>query len=53
MPDVIQTADGPKTLSVCKDGTTDNEDWIALYERFWDDRLQRLQKLLTKGAKSD
>jgi DNA-binding transcriptional ArsR family regulator len=22
-------------------------DWIAHYERFWDDRLQRLQKLLT------
>ena len=22
--------------------------WIALYERFWDDRLQRLQKLLSK-----
>jgi DNA-binding transcriptional ArsR family regulator len=24
-------------------------DWIAHYERFWDDRLQRLQKHLTKG----
>src|SRR5438552_2715775 len=24
-------------------------DWIAHYERFWDDRLQRLQKLLSKG----
>jgi DNA-binding transcriptional ArsR family regulator len=23
-------------------------DWIAQYERFWDDRLQRLQKLLAK-----
>jgi DNA-binding transcriptional ArsR family regulator len=23
-------------------------DWIALYERFWDDRLLRLQKLLSK-----
>src|SRR5271154_1501622 len=23
-------------------------DWIAHYERFWDDRLQRLQNLLTK-----
>src|SRR5262245_15525763 len=22
-------------------------DWIAHYERFWDDRLQRLQKLLS------
>ena len=26
-------------------------DWIALYERFWDDRLQRLQKLLSKRSK--
>ena len=25
-------------------------DWIALYERFWDDRLGRLGKLLTKGS---
>ncbi|MBV8676076.1 MAG: winged helix-turn-helix transcriptional regulator [Planctomycetaceae bacterium] len=24
-------------------------DWIAHYERFWDDHLQRLQKYLTKG----
>ena len=24
-------------------------EWIAHYERFWDDRLKRLQKLLTKG----
>src|SRR5437762_4800233 len=23
-------------------------DWMAYYERFWDDRLQRLQKLLSK-----
>jgi DNA-binding transcriptional ArsR family regulator len=23
-------------------------DWIALYQRFWDDRLQRLAKLLSK-----
>jgi hypothetical protein len=23
-------------------------DWIAFYERFWDDRLQRLQDHLTK-----
>jgi DNA-binding transcriptional ArsR family regulator len=27
-------------------------DWIAQYEQFWDDRLQRLQKHLSKGAKS-
>jgi DNA-binding transcriptional ArsR family regulator len=24
-------------------------DWIGLYERFWDDRLERLSKLLSKG----
>ena len=28
-------------------------DWIAHCERFWDDRLQRLQKSLTKGNKND
>jgi DNA-binding transcriptional ArsR family regulator len=27
-------------------------DWIALYERFWDHRLQRLQKLLTKKSRA-
>jgi DNA-binding transcriptional ArsR family regulator len=27
-------------------------DWIAHYERFWDDRLQRLQKHLSKGGKA-
>lgn len=26
-------------------------DWIAQYERFWDDRLKRLQKLLSKVSK--
>jgi DNA-binding transcriptional ArsR family regulator len=26
-------------------------DWIARYERFWDDHLQRLQKQLSKGSK--
>ena len=26
-------------------------DWIGQYERFWDDRLQRLQKQLSKGSK--
>src|SRR6266550_2322564 len=26
-------------------------DWIALYERFWDDRLQRLAKQLSKRSK--
>ena len=25
-------------------------DWIAHYERFWDERLQRLQKLLEKKS---
>src|ERR1700737_1243107 len=28
-------------------------DWIAHYERFWDDHLQRLQKQITKGTKND
>jgi DNA-binding transcriptional ArsR family regulator len=28
-------------------------DWMAYYERFWDDHLQRLQKYLTKGNKND
>ena len=27
-------------------------EWMAHYERFWDDRLQRLQKLLTKKNKA-
>jgi DNA-binding transcriptional ArsR family regulator len=26
-------------------------DWIAHYERFWDDHLQRLQRQLTKMSK--
>ena len=26
-------------------------EWIAHYERFWDDRLQRLQKTLSKKSK--
>ena len=26
-------------------------EWIAHYERFWDDRLQRLQELLSKQSK--
>ncbi len=26
-------------------------DWLTRYERFWDDRLQRLQKLLSKKSK--
>lgn len=25
-------------------------NWLALYEQFWDDRLQRLQKHLSKGT---
>lgn len=27
-------------------------DWIAHYEQFWDERLQRLQKHLTKANKA-
>jgi DNA-binding transcriptional ArsR family regulator len=26
-------------------------DWLAQYERFWDDRLQRLHKQLSKKSK--
>lgn len=26
-------------------------DWISHYERFWDDRLERLQRHLAKGRK--
>ena len=26
-------------------------DWVGQYERFWDDRLLRLQKQLAKGSK--
>jgi DNA-binding transcriptional ArsR family regulator len=26
-------------------------EWIAHYDRFWDDRLQRLQKLVAKQSK--
>jgi DNA-binding transcriptional ArsR family regulator len=33
------------------DGLGSVREWIAQYERFWDDRLQRLQKLLAKGDK--
>ena len=28
-------------------------DWIAHYERFWDDHLQRLQQQLSNEAKND
>ena len=34
----------PKRLSPVR-------DWIAHYERFWDDHLQRLQKQLSKRSK--
>jgi len=27
-------------------------EWIARYERFWDDHLRRLQKLLSKKSKA-
>ena len=27
-------------------------DWLATYERFWDDRLSRLQKQLARRSKS-
>jgi len=25
-------------------------DWLAQYDRFWDDRLQKLQNVLAKGG---
>ena len=28
-------------------------DWMAGYERFWDDRLDRLQKHLSKGMENE
>ncbi|QOV91229.1 ArsR/SmtB family transcription factor [Humisphaera borealis] len=27
-------------------------DWVALYDRFWEDRLQRLQNLLSREGKT-
>lgn len=33
------------------DGLGPVREWMAQYERFWDDRLQRLQKLLSKKSK--
>jgi DNA-binding transcriptional ArsR family regulator len=36
----------PKRLSPVR-------DWIAYYEGFWDDHLQRLQKTLSKKTKND
>ncbi len=34
-------------------GLSTVRDWLAHYERFWDDRFDRLRKLLSKGAKRD
>ena len=28
-------------------------DWMAYYERFWDEHLERLEKHVTKGTKDD
>lgn len=36
---------------IAPEGLAPVRDWIALYERFWDDRLLRLQKQLTKMSK--
>jgi len=33
------------------DQLTPVRDWLAQYERFWDDRLHRLQTLLAKRSK--
>jgi len=32
MGETVDTPFGPKTLEVCKDGSTDNDDWIGVYE---------------------
>jgi DNA-binding transcriptional ArsR family regulator len=34
------------------EGLSPVRDWIAHYGRFWDDRLQRLQKTLSKRVKA-
>lgn len=34
------------------EGLVPVRDWIGHYERFWDDRLQRLQKQLSKRSKA-
>lgn len=36
---------------IVPEGLAPVRDWIAFYERFWDDRLLRLQKQLTKMSK--
>lgn len=44
--DAVNTPSGPKTLTVCKDGTTKNEDWIKIYEEsFPPDQRQDLDDL--------
>ena len=30
--DVVKTPAGDKTLAVCKDGTSDNHDWVKIYD---------------------
>jgi DNA-binding transcriptional ArsR family regulator len=34
------------------EGLSSVREWIAHYERFWDDRLNRLQKLLSKRSQA-
>ena len=34
------------------EGLSSVREWIAQYERFWDDRLGRLQKLFSKRGKA-
>src|SRR5262245_24123842 len=41
-----------RRYSLVPEGLGPVRDWITHYERFWDDRLQRLQKLLAKRSKA-
>jgi hypothetical protein len=47
--DVVTTPVGEKKLSVCKDGTSENEDWVNVYEEsFPPDQRQNLDELRTQ-----
>jgi hypothetical protein len=54
MNTTIQSPRGPLTLEVCKDGTGENKDWIAVYEASFPPSqrqdLQDLQKQLIAGS---
>jgi hypothetical protein len=47
--DVVNTPVGQKSLSVCKDGTNENEDWVKVYEEsFPSEQRQNLNELRTQ-----